>query len=51
MPNLPVWRNRPETQRAEAEEQRAAAEANLKKAKQAVDEYFTLVSELSLIHI
>ncbi len=37
--------------RKEAEEQRAEAEANLHKAKAAVDEYFTLISESTLLDV
>ncbi len=36
-------------QRAEAERQRAHAEANLQKARKAVDDYFTLASESTLL--
>jgi serine/threonine protein kinase/tetratricopeptide (TPR) repeat protein len=38
-------------QRREAEKQRAEAEANFQKARQAVDQYFTLVSESTLLNI
>ncbi|MGE0697196.1 MAG: protein kinase [Pirellulales bacterium] len=38
-------------ERREAEKQRAQAEANFKKAKAAVDEYFTLVSESKLFDV
>ncbi len=40
-----------EDQRTEAEQQRAQAEANFQKAPQAVDEYFTLVSESTLFNV
>lgn len=40
-----------EEQRREAEKQRAVAEANFQKARQAVDEYFTLVSESKLLDV
>ncbi|REK18758.1 MAG: hypothetical protein DWQ37_02840, partial [Planctomycetota bacterium] len=44
-------RKQAEAQRAEAEKQRAAAEANLQRAKEAVDKYFTLVSESKLLDV
>ncbi len=40
-----------ETQRNDANEQRRQAEANLQKARKAVDEYFTLVSESTLLDV
>lgn len=40
-----------ETQRVEADEQRRQAEANLQQARRAVDEYFTLVSESTLLDV
>ena len=44
-------RNVAESERAEALKQRAAAEANFHKARAAVDEYFTLVSESTLLEV
>ena len=40
-----------ESDRAEADKQRAAAEVNHRKAKAAVDKYFTLVSENKLFDV
>ena len=40
-----------EAQRNDANEQRRQAEANLQKARKAVDEYFTLVSESTLLDV
>jgi serine/threonine protein kinase/tetratricopeptide (TPR) repeat protein len=40
-----------EAERSEAEKHRAAAEANYRKAKAAVDKYFTLVSESKLFEV
>lgn len=40
-----------DNERREAEKQREAAEANFQKARQAVDEYFTLVSESKLLDV
>ena len=40
-----------EAERSEAEKQRALAEANFQKARKAVDEYFTLVSESKLFDV
>ena len=40
-----------EGQRTEAEKMRTQAEANFRKARQAVDEYFTLVSETKLLDV
>jgi serine/threonine protein kinase/tetratricopeptide (TPR) repeat protein len=40
-----------EVQRREAEKQRESAEANFQKARQAVDEYFTLISENKLFDV
>jgi eukaryotic-like serine/threonine-protein kinase len=44
-------RKRAESEREEAQQQRAAAEANLQKARAAVDKYFTLVSESTLLDV
>jgi tetratricopeptide (TPR) repeat protein/tRNA A-37 threonylcarbamoyl transferase component Bud32 len=40
-----------ETERAEAQKQRVQAEANFKRARETVDEYFTLVSESTLLDV
>jgi tetratricopeptide (TPR) repeat protein len=40
-----------ESERAKAEAQRAVAEANYQKARQAVDKYFTVVSESKLLDV
>src|SRR5262249_25652342 len=47
-----IWREREEAvrQRDEARSQRRQAQANFRKARQAVDDYFTLVSEDTLLH-
>jgi serine/threonine protein kinase len=44
-------RREAELQRAEAVKQRTEAEVNFQKARQAVDEYFTLVSESTLLDV
>jgi hypothetical protein len=47
-----VWQAfRAETALSEAQQQRKLADANLQKARQAVDEYFTLVSESKLLDV
>ncbi|REK17434.1 MAG: tetratricopeptide repeat protein [Planctomycetota bacterium] len=44
-------RTKAEAARVKAEDQRAVAEANFQKARQTVDEYFTIVSENKLLNV